>query len=306
MKHLFMVAIATSCFAESAFTQVGFLQGTQALISRDQIGECCSGNNYTLALAEYTALSGKKASISFHNGGIDEGKLELSRDAGFRSLKLYDNQGLGLGLHVVGQGLFSRDNVGECCGGVANFTLALAENTAVTGRRASITFHNQGFDEGRLELSNDGGFRNIKFLDNQGANLGLNITGNVLIGNTSMPVGYKLYVEKGVLTEKVKIALKSSGNWADHVFENGYKLKPLHEVAAYINSNKHLPNIPSANELVKNGGVDVNEMFAKQMEKIEELTLYIIELDKQLALQKERNDKLDNALKVLQKNKALK
>ncbi len=280
MKQLLFAV--TAVFAVTA-SSAQFVQGTQALFSRDQAAECCSGGNYTLALAENTAGSGRKAGISFHNGGFDEGKLELSRDAGFRSLKFYDNQGLGLGIHVVGQALFSRDNAAECCGGTGLYTVAIAENTAATGRRASISFHNSGFDEGRLELSNDGGFRNIKFLDNQGANLGLNVTGKVLIGNTSMPGGYKLYVEQGILTEKVKVALKNTGNWADHVFAPGYKLKPLTEVETFIQKNQHLPGVPSAETLVKEGGVDINVMLAKQMEKIEELTLYVIDIKKENA-----------------------
>jgi hypothetical protein len=223
--------------------------------------------------------------------------MELSRDAGFRSIKFYDNQGLGLGIHVVGQALFSRDNAGECCSGVAKYTVALAENTAASGRRASISFHNGGQDEGRIELSNDGGFRNLKFVDNQSLNLGLNVTGKVLIGHTTMPAGYKLYVEQGILTEKVKVALKTSGNWADHVFAPGYKLKSLPEVETFIKQNKHLPGIPSAETLVKEGGVDITDMLAKQMEKIEELTLYIIDMNK-------RMDKLEKENAVLKQPKA--
>jgi hypothetical protein len=292
MKHLLLTAVTVLCFY--AVTSAQFVQGTQALFSRDQAGECCSGGNYTLALAENTAGTGRKAGISFHNGGFDEGKIELSRDAGFRSIKFYDNQGLGLGIHVVGQALFSRDNAGECCGGVSKYTIAIAENTAVSGRRASISFHNSGFDEGRIELSNDGGFRNIKFADNQGANLGLNVTGKVLIGNTTMPAGYKLYVEQGILTEKVKVALKTSANWADHVFAPGYKLKPLTEVETFIKQNNHLPGIPSAEALVKEGGVDITEMLAKQMEKIEELTLYMIDIKKE-------NEQLKKEVQVLKK-----
>jgi hypothetical protein len=279
MKHLLLTAVTVLCFY--AVTSAQFVQGTQALFSRDQAGECCSGGNYTLALAENTAGTGRKAGISFHNSGFDEGKIELSRDAGFRSIKFYDNQGLGLGIHVVGQALFSRDNAAECCGGVSKYTIAIAENTAVSGRRASISFHNSGFDEGRMELSNDGGFRNIKFADNQGANLGLNVTGKVLIGNTTMPAGYKLYVEQGILTEKVKVALKTSANWADHVFAPGYKLKSLPEVETFIKQNKHLPGIPPAETLVKDGGVDITDMLAKQMAKIEELTLYMIDIKKE-------------------------
>jgi len=113
--------------------------------------------------------------------------------------------------------------------------------------------------------------------------------GNVSIGAVpNTPAGYKLYVSGGILTEKIKAALATSGNWSDYVFDKNYKLKPLAEVESYIRQNKHLPGMPSGDELVKEGGIDMNEMFAKQMEKIEELTLYIIEQNKQIELLKQQ------------------
>ena len=123
------------------------------------------------------------------------------------------------------------------------------------------------------------------------------VNGYVTVGNVpSTPGTYKLFVESGILTEKVKVALKNSINWADHVFAPSYKLRPLPELSAFIKTNKHLPGIPSADELVKDGGLDVTEMFAKQMEKIEELTLYIIEQQKQI-------DELKATVSRLSKNK---
>jgi hypothetical protein len=56
---------------------------------------------------------------------------------------------------------------------------------------------------------------------------------------------------------------------------------PLNEVETFVKENKHLPGIDSANELVKNG-LDVAEMQAKQMGKIEELTLYVIQQNKEI------------------------
>ena len=88
-------------------------------------------------------------------------------------------------------------------------------------------------------------------------------TGQVLIGNTNTPSGYKLYVESGILTEKVKVAVKNSGNWADYVFDKKYNLLSLKEVERYIKTNKHLPNVPSAEEVVKEG-IDMATMDAKQ------------------------------------------
>lgn len=113
---------------------------------------------------------------------------------------------------------------------------------------------------------------------------GLTVNSNVLIGNpatVSLPSGYKLYVETGILTEKVKVAIKGTSNWADYVFEKDYKMLPLNEVESYIKENKHLPGIPSANEVIKDG-IDLAAMDAKLLEKVEELTLYIIKLEKEI------------------------
>jgi hypothetical protein len=92
---------------------------------------------------------------------------------------------------------------------------------------------------------------------------------------------HRLFVEGGILTERVKVALRNNLNWADYVFANDYKLMPLNEVETFVKENKHLPGIDSANELVKNG-LDVAEMQAKQMGKIEELTLYVIQQNKEI------------------------
>ena len=69
--------------------------------------------------------------------------------------------------------------------------------------------------------------------------------------------------------------------WADDVFCSDYKLRPLSEVADFIKTNNHLPEVPSEAE-VKANGIDVSDMLAVQMKKTEELTLYLIEMQKQM------------------------
>lgn len=71
-------------------------------------------------------------------------------------------------------------------------------------------------------------------------------------------------------------------SWADYVFENDYDLMPLEDVEMFIDSNQHLPGVPSAAE-VQNNGVSLGESQAKLLEKIEELTLYLIEQNKNIA-----------------------
>lgn len=103
--------------------------------------------------------------------------------------------------------------------------------------------------------------------------------------------GYRLLVKGGMITEKIKVAVAGSADWADYVFEPSYKLMSLDKVESFIKENKHLPNVPSAEEMSKNG-LDVMQTSAKLMEKIEELTLYMIEMNKEIKALKEENAKL--------------
>ncbi len=100
-------------------------------------------------------------------------------------------------------------------------------------------------------------------------------------GTATMPGNYRLYVTGGILTEKVRVAIPNSTQWADFVFAPEYRLRPLKEVEAFIAENCHLPEIPSA-EQVQKEGTDLAEIDAKLLQKVEELTLYVIELQKQI------------------------
>jgi len=102
---------------------------------------------------------------------------------------------------------------------------------------------------------------------------------------------YKLFVKNGIRTEKVKVDVGSTTGWADYVFKKDYKLRTLEEVEKYIIEKGHLPNVPSADEVVENG-VNLGEMDAKLLEKVEELTLYSIEQNKQIKKLQEENRQL--------------
>lgn len=107
---------------------------------------------------------------------------------------------------------------------------------------------------------------------------------------------YGLLVQKGILTEKIKVATLTSADWADYVFEKNYKVMTLDEVEAFIKENKHLPNVPTTEEMMKNGN-DLLKTDAKLLEKIEELTLYMIEMNKEIKSLKLENEQLKKEIK---------
>lgn len=132
------------------------------------------------------------------------------------------------------------------------------------------------------------------------------INGQVGIGVSTFPTtatvngspanvsAYQLFVNGGALAKQVVV----SNSWADYVFEKSYKLKPLEEVEAFINANGHLPNIPAAKE-VETNGLDLGDMARRQQEKIEELTLYVIEHDKLIKKNQELIDLQESKIKEI-------
>src|SRR6218665_688328 len=121
---------------------------------------------------------------------------------------------------------------------------------------------------------------------NNATNIYLDTDDNVFVGfNGNYPETsnaaskFDLFVHQGILTEDYALAPQSS--WSDYVFDKDYKLKKLEEVENYIQENKHLPNIPSKDEIAKEG-YSLHEVNVKMLEKIEELTLYVIEQEKEI------------------------
>jgi hypothetical protein len=96
--------------------------------------------------------------------------------------------------------------------------------------------------------------------------------GNIGLG-TDETFGYRLAVNGAIITEEVTV--KTKANWPDFVFTEDYELLSLAELSHYIDQHKHLPGIPSAKE-VQNDGLNVGEMEGLLLQKIEELSLYII------------------------------
>lgn len=117
----------------------------------------------------------------------------------------------------------------------------------------------------------------------------LHSSGNVGIGTTNPDA--KLAVKGDIHTQEVKVDLNGAIA-PDYVFEEDYDLRSLEETESYIQANKHLPEIPSATEMEENG-FELKEMNLKLLQKIEELTLYLIEQNKQIEAQQNRIEQLE-------------
>ncbi|OOQ58323.1 hypothetical protein [Mucilaginibacter pedocola] len=132
----------------------------------------------------------------------------------------------------------------------------------------------------------------------------LTVTGSGQVGVNSsyIPSGFQFAVNGSIITTAVTVKLRT--NWPDYVFKKSYKLPLLSELKDYIDKNHHLPDVPTAEE-VSTQGQDLGRINSVLLKKVEELTLYLIEKDRQMEEQKKINRSLqkqiDHVVKKLKK-----
>jgi hypothetical protein len=129
--------------------------------------------------------------------------------------------------------------------------------------------------------------KHLLFSTNYNIRMVITEDGAIGIGTANPDAAYLLNVNGKIKTKEIRV---TTANWADYVFDKDYKLMPLKEVEIFINNNKHLPNVSAASEIEKNG-LDLSSMQSKMMEKIEELTLYLIEANKKIENLERKLDK---------------
>lgn len=165
--------------------------------------------------------------------------------------------------------------------------------TLIDGSQASLLLGSEtGASHGEWGIEHNPAAGGLNFWKPFGATTGggnyhlfIKDNGKVSIGldptlATTFNGDYKLYVGNGIMTEKVRVAIRTTADWMDQVFDDSYDLLPLEKVESFIEENHHLPGVPSAEEVVEEG-IDLAKMDATLLQKIEELTLYLIELKKE-------------------------
>jgi hypothetical protein len=178
------------------------------------------------------------------------------------------------------------------------------EQLTLKGGSLGLIDFTQGTDQKMWQLRAQGGtFRIILEKDDYSAvqnamvisRVGINTNvvnfpnGSVGIG-TSTTGSFKLAVEGKIGARGIKVTTTSP--WPDYVFNKGYKLISIDSLDRYVKTNAHLPNMPSAKNIQEDGGVELGDMNVKMLEKMEELTLYIIQLKKE-------NEAMKRAIKKL-------
>jgi hypothetical protein len=224
----------------------------------------------------------------FGRGGNNGGEIWLKDDNGSRTIKLDGNGGdaslttdgllqLGLtgNLNLV---LDNNEITARDGGAAAPLFLNPNQGNVVIGRTTELS------PASRLQVESDSGQDALRVRVGTATKLYVAGDGRVGINTTDLAAGYELSVRGQVIVEE--LVVQSSASWPDYVFADDYDLMSLDELEASIKENKHLPGVPKASQ-VEAAGITVGNMQRRMMEKIEELTLYVLQQNKRLGAQEE-------------------
>ncbi|MDX1477841.1 MAG: hypothetical protein R3301_09030, partial [Saprospiraceae bacterium] len=207
-------------------------------------------NNYTGSATKYGALFTNNSAGTGLNVGVQANVTAHAADP---------SDAYGLRGHVFGNGsnanlIGVQGFINNAGGGTGN-QYAVYANAPLVDPSAS-TYSFAVFATGNSHFAND-----------------------VRIGHLDDVPGYALSVDGKIIAEELKVQL--SGSWPDYVFDPGYALKSPAEIEQFIGNHGRLPGVPSAAE-VESNGLEVGQMHRILLEKVEELTLLVIEQDKRI------------------------
>ncbi len=225
-----------------------------------------TNQNATIRFNNNLTTPASLGSISFSNSGalfftpnyfiqIAEGGVGINNISPLTALHIATGQDAGLGSTANGLLMLGQSN---------------AANIAIDNNEIVARNNGQAAD---LFLQHDAG--NVILCGRE-----LGAVGVGMLSGASIPTGYLLAVDGKIMAEEVNVQM--SENWPDYVFRDDYPLLALPDLRRFIAENRHLPNIPAAGEIEKNG-LPLGDLQRRMMEKIEELTLYILDLEKRVS-----------------------
>jgi len=233
-----------------------------------------SGSDFRLGTSDgrFQGLNKSNRALVHNNGDILDINYAGDFEGGTRVTAFFD---------VNGRAVFDQKGVAY-----TSIRVGHNEHTRIFGDNSPNKFYGGGLFFRIHDESAPFKHRDVMFLAENG---------NVGIGARNPK--NKLSVKGHIWAQEIKVMLTDGADW---VFEEDYELKPLLEVEQYIKENKHLPEIPSADDFRKND-MKVSEMTNKLLQKIEELTLYTIEQEKKIEAQNSKNKVLKEQNTSLEK-----
>ncbi|NAY93422.1 hypothetical protein GTQ34_16040 [Muricauda sp. JGD-17] len=254
-------AQVTNTFPDNGHAGIGTINPSTELEARSALG-----NGAEIHLNAGT--DNDHSVIRFQDAGTNTwGLLANYPVAGKFSLYNYQNTSVSLTVNEIG-------NLGI---GTSNPTSKFDVIGIIKSRHANghnIAMFSSGDGNSYLNFTGGSSSSRIGFQFDGSSKMSIYKNGGVSIG-PGIPGSYKLALKGKIRAEEIKVET----GWADYVFKEDYGLPTLDEVENYIKEKGHLNNIPSAKEVEENG-IQLGEMNRLLLEKIEELTLYIIELKK--------------------------
>lgn len=307
---LFLLALFSDCVSAQQFSFNGMADVVLVAPGRGVGGRAIvHGTGNALVLNFDDDFTGGTHLGRFAHFATD-GSVQLQAGGRAESFSLLTNGNLGIGiiqpeskLHISGDELITMGNY-EPTNGIKGISF--------TGYRDNVSNYFGASIEATPEWSCCGGYpqagyagvKNIglnfmmhydqNFSNSKFAAMSIKSNGDVGIGTTTPRE--KLSVNGNIRSREIKV---DAENWPDFVFTQDYKKISLSDLEAYIQLNKHLPGMPSAAEVEKNG-IALGEMNKVLLQRLEELTLHLIEKDKQINAMQEAQSKQLKMIEAIQ------
>ena len=281
-------------------------------VQGEEAGQVAAGNTSAFGYRAGQTATGVGNTFVGANAGKDAGTARFNTVVGYDALKVNGegqnnvvvghkagmNNGFGgdnvfVGAYAGHQNGVGYDNVylGATAGannsGTSNVLIGRAAGNMLDGGYRNVFI---GYQAGR-DLTN---VRDKLYIQNSADTETPLIYGDFLLGKVGIetsyvPSDYKFAVNGDIIAEEIQVMERI--HWPDYVFDAEYELMPLAELETEIETLGHLPGVPSAEEVEENGHA-LGKMDAILLEKVEELTLHLIEINKQMAAQQAEIDSL--------------